>query len=242
MDIWNGFRREMFEFEGRTSYIVFPKEPEAGRNWAIKTEYWDAFPGTEIALVEAGFHLLYMTNHNRWATPEDCHARARFVDYVAKTYGLRDKCVPVGMSCGGAHAVQFAGYHPEKVACLYIDAPVLNFCDCPGYIGGEDRLNGALEREFYNAYPGVRLYDLPSFPHHPIHQGRTLIEHRIPLVMLYGTKDLTVDYGKNGALLEMLYREHDVPFMIEPRGVDQGHHPHGLEDPTPVVAFIQKHV
>ena len=103
-----------FLFEGRDCIIVFPDTSDENRNWIIKTEYWSAFPDTEKAFLKRGFHLLFMGNTNRWATPEDCHARARFAKFVAEHYHLREKCVPIGMSCGGAHAVNFAGLHPRS--------------------------------------------------------------------------------------------------------------------------------
>ena len=163
-ETWNGFRRLDFTFEGRSAILVLPEKQDKWGNFAMKTEYWDAFPGTEIALLKEGFALAYLKNANRWATPEDCHVRARFVRELSERYGLRDRCVPVGMSCGGAHAVQFAGLHPECVQALFLDAPVLNFCSCPAYLGRQDRLDGALEKEFFAAYPEMTRPQLLSFP------------------------------------------------------------------------------
>ena len=80
-----------FLFEGRDCIIVFPDTSDENRNWIIKTEYWSAFPDTEKAFLKRGFHLLFMGNANRWATPEDCHARARFAKFVAEHYHLREK-------------------------------------------------------------------------------------------------------------------------------------------------------
>ena len=53
---WHGFEAEEFEFEGRKAVLVFPKTPEAEGNWTLKTEYWNAFPETELALLNRGFH------------------------------------------------------------------------------------------------------------------------------------------------------------------------------------------
>jgi pimeloyl-ACP methyl ester carboxylesterase len=143
----------------------------------------------------------------------------------------------VGYSCGGAHALNFAKYYPEKVACLYVDAPVVTFCDFPAYLSRPQLRSTPWTVEFPAAYPGVGLSDLYNFPHHPVNALPTLIEHRIPLAMSWGDEDQTVTYEENGALLEDAYRKTDIPslFILRPL---QGHHPHGPADPTALLDFI----
>ena len=51
---WNGFRRIDFVFEGMEAILVFPKEPNANKNWLLKTEYFDAFPAFEIEMLQRG--------------------------------------------------------------------------------------------------------------------------------------------------------------------------------------------
>ncbi len=232
------FKMEEFLFEGRTAIIVFPKEPDKNKNWTLKTEYWGAFADTELELVKKGFHMVYLQNNNRFATQEDCDAKKRFVNYLNKEYGLRDKCVPVGMSLGGAHAVNFAGFYPECIACVFLDAPVLNFLSCPGRKYDTDIWN----KEFIYAYPGItRAKLLDNFKYHPINQATEMVKNNIPVIMLYGTEDETVIYEENGKLLEEVYSEKKDLLKIIPRNM-QGHHPHGyLFDKTPVFDFILKY-
>jgi len=237
---WNGYRQINFTFEDREAILVFPEKADEKHNWALKMEYWTAFQGTELALVERGFHLAFLKNHNRWATPEDCAAKARFVHYLHKTYGLRDKCVPVGMSCGGAFSVNFAGWHPECVAAMFLDAPVVNFCSCPAYMGGADRLSNAWENEFVKAYPGITRSRLLNFYAHPINRADVLVRHRIPIAMCYGTQDSSVPWEENGQLLVDRYQEAGAPIAVFVRNFE-GHHPHGLKDPTPVAEYIIEH-
>ena len=199
MELWHGFKSEAFEFEGYEAIIVFPKTHDEKKNWALKTEYWDAFPEEEIELLNRGFHVAWVDNVTRFATVEDCDRKARFVKFLSETYGLRDKCVPVGMSCGGAHAVNFAGYHPECVACIFIDAPVLNFCSYPGKLKN-DHTERVWAREFVAAYPGVTRADLLCFEPHPLNRIDTLLENKIPVIMSYGTDDAVVPYTKTDNL------------------------------------------
>ena len=56
-ELWNGCAIERFCFEDREALVVFPEKESANGRLAIKTEYWGAFPATEIALLKEGFHL-----------------------------------------------------------------------------------------------------------------------------------------------------------------------------------------
>lgn len=240
MNKWNGFRCEEFEFEGRRAAVVFPEEPDKNRNWSLKTEYRDAFPETEIDLLKKGFHVAWVQNKSRFATVEDCDIKAMFADFLHSEYGLRDKCVPIGMSCGGAHAMNFAGLYPEKIACMYIDAPVLNFLSFPGKLGHK-MCEEVWENEFIKAYPNITRAGLLNFDNHPICKLDVIKKHKIPIIMLYGDEDATVFYNENGRLLELEYADAPELLKVVVRTA-QGHHPHGIPDnPKIVTDFIIEH-
>lgn len=229
-NLWNGFEFTEFEFEGKRAIIVFPKGKKDSGNWCLKTEYWNGFPQTEIEMVKRGFHLAYIENESRFATKADCERKARFVKYISENYKLRDKCVTVGYSCGGAHAVNFAGYFPECVCCLFIDAPVLNFCDYPGRIPDE-KCEKVWDSEFVSAYPGITRAGLLNFKNHPMNRIPVIKENKIPVIMLYGTEDRLVNYNANGRLFEAEYSDTPQLLTVIPRYLN-GHHPHGFVTDT----------
>ena len=232
--IWAPYRIEEFEFEGTPANIIFPEKTNEKKSWTIKTEYRDAFPETELELLKRGYHVTYLKNKTRFATKEDCDKKARFVKFISEKYGLADKCIPVGMSCGGAHAVNFAGFHPESVKCLFIDAPVLNFLDYPGCLRNAGNRN-TWEKEFRLAYPGMKRGEFLNFDNHPIGKAPILIENKIPVLMLYGTDDTVVYYSENGEMLEEYYADHPGLLTVIKRE-SQGHHPHGFPARPDIVA------
>ena len=233
---WNGYESEEFVFSGRKGIIVFPREANSAREWALKTEYWGAFPKMELALLEKGFHIAFFQNQTRFATEEECAEKAEFCKYLIQTYALSPKCILIGMSCGGAHALTFAGLYPELTKGMILDAPVVNYLSYPGK--WETPGNAEVwEKEFVQAYPGIKRYQLLHFSNHPISRVETLLQHRIPILMLYGTQDTAVPYEENGRLLEEAYQGTEGLLQIIPRQL-QGHHPHGLEDPSPIVDFV----
>lgn len=233
---WNGFRMVEFTFEDREASIVFPDTPNEGKNWCMKMEYRDAFPATEIEMLKSGYHIVFIENITRWCLDEDLHMKKRFADYLIAEYGLAKKFTPVGMSCGGMFSIKFAALYPEYISAMYIDAPVINLLSCPAGLGiGTDEMF----EEFVTA-TGMDLCDLISYREHPLDKFDVLIANDIPIIMVYGTADTVVPYVENGKLLEDCYNAHNGTLVaIGKEGCD--HHPHGLDDPSPIVNFILEH-
>ena len=234
--IWNGFKQIIFLFEDREATIVFPERPNENKNWMLKTEYFGAFPDFEIEMLKRGWHLAYIKNVTRWCLDEDLDLKKRFAEYLHEQYGLYHKCVPVGMSCGGMIACKLAAKYPDLVSALYLDAPVMNLLSCPADIG---IAKSGLLQEFIDA-TGITLSELTYYREHPIDKIPLLLKNNIPIMLVYGDSDNVVPYHENGAILEKYYRENGG--MIEVIGkANCGHHPHGLEDNTPIIEFVERY-
>lgn len=235
---WFGFEMEEFEFEGARASVVFPKGEKCGK-WLLKTEYRDAFPGFEIDMLKRGWCIAYHDNVTRWSIdPEIIDKKARFCTYISKNYDLDMTCVPVGMSCGGQMAVQLAAKYPHLVSCMYIDAPVMNYLSCPCGLGARVSYP-KMYAEFVYA-TGITVLDLINYREHPIDKVDILLANKIPIVMVYGDADDVVPYAENGAVLEKKYREQGG--ILEVYGKKCcNHHPHGLEDTTPIINFVEKY-
>lgn len=233
---FSDFKIDKFVFENREALVVCPKE-KTGK-WLLKTEYFGAFPSFEIEMVKRGYHVAHVANITRWnKQPEDTDIKARFADYLSKTYGLHKKCVPVGMSCGGMQGIYFAAKYPEYVSVLYLDAPVINLLSCPAGMG--ENSSSEMLAEFMEAMQMTRN-DLISYRNHPFDNFAPLIENHIPVILVAGDSDKVVPYEENGLLLEKYYKEHGgiIETIIKPCC---DHHPHGLEDNTPLIEFVLKY-
>lgn len=235
--LYNGFERLDFKFEDREAILVLPEEGKKCGKWLLKTEYFTAFPNFELEMVKRGWCLAYIKNITRWCLDEDLDLKARFADFLSKEFGLYKKCVPVGMSCGGLIGSKFAAKYPEYVSCLYLDAPVLNLLSCPAGLGVANHEHDFMT-EYYNA-TGMTLSQLLSYREHPIDKMHILLENNIPIMLVVGDSDPVVPYHENGAVLEKFYKENGgtIEVIIKP-GCE--HHPHGLEDPTPIIEFIEE--
>ncbi len=231
MTDWYGFQMEEFVYAGRQARVVFPREGTCNGRLLLKTEYWGAFPATELALLEQGFHLCCIRNDNRWGTDSVLDAQAQLVMHLCEKYGLCARVVPVGMSCGGLIAVKFAAKYPELVSCMYLDAPLIDYRS----LGDKPTLDEALRILGY-AEPvdldhesGMALFQLPE-----------LVKSRIPVILVAGDSDPVVPFAANGAVLQQLYKENGIDISVHLKP-GCAHHPHGLGDPKPVVDFLVSH-
>ena len=233
---WKGFEKLDFKFEDKDATLVLPNEPNEKRNWLFKTEYFGAFPALEIEMLKRGYAVANVRNSTRWCKKEDTERQARFATYLQKEFNLAEKCIPVGMSCGGMQAVFLAAKHPELISAVYIDAPVINLLSCPGDLG---KANGKMWEEFEDD-TGISLSQLIGYREHPLDFVPKMIENGIPVFLVAGDSDGVVPFDENGELLYNLYKKAnaDITLILKP-GCD--HHPHGLEDNTPIIDFILKH-
>ena len=233
---WNGFKRYDFKFDGRSAIVVMPERKCEGNKWLLKKEYIDAFPDFEIRMLNYGYAVGYIQNKTRWCVPSDIDAKAKFCEFLNKEFGFNLKCMPVGMSCGGLHAVYFAAKYPHNVGATYLDAPVLNFLSCPCGIGAAH--NGLYEE--FVSHTGITVTDLINYRNHPIDNTQTLIDNHIPIFLINGTEDESVPYDENGKVLYDMYKKAgEVIELVLKEGA--GHHPHGLDDNTPLVEFTLKY-
>jgi pimeloyl-ACP methyl ester carboxylesterase len=237
--LWHNFPCHPIEFEGFAGFVVCPTDGTSNGLLAVKTEYWGAFPhAIEIALLNAGFHLCFLKNRCRWGADDDLDRKARFVRYVQDRYGLRRRCVPVGMSCGGLMAVKFAAAYPDLVSVLYLDAPVMSYFSCPCGFGDGDPLgDGAGIAELLSALNLPDVSALDSYYDMPMHCIPALVRCGIPVVMVAGDSDRVVPYHENGALLQQAYETAGLPLLVKIKP-GCGHHPHGWTDPQEILSFI----
>lgn len=234
--MWNDFNSKEFTFAERDAKIIYPSCAPNGRI-LFKTEYLDAFPEFDIAMLKLGYHLIHITHYTRWAPDEETHIMADFVKHCAKELGLSERCVLEGMSCGGLQAARFAELYPELTSVLYLDAPVMNILSMIG-LGEKEVKSDAFWRELVTTY-GFSRSSVISFRKSAIDKMEPLVENNIPVIIVYGNADTTVLYEENGKILEDFYKENGGIIKVIPKSMC-GHHPHGLNDPNIIVKFVEE--
>jgi pimeloyl-ACP methyl ester carboxylesterase len=230
---WNGYERIDFTWAGRPCILVLPKEAAAGRPWIWRTEFFDHQPQVDIALLARGWHVAYMDAKDMYGSRKAMALFNELYAHLVIHANLSRRVVMEGFSRGGLYAFNFAVAHPTKVAALYLDAPVLDLKSWPG--------RNRSSKEWREALAAYDLTEetIAGFRGNPVDRIPTLATARIPIIVVAGDKDEVVPFEENAGVLVKRYKELGAPIeVIMKPGV--GHHPHSLEDPTPVVDWLVK--
>ncbi len=229
-----GFETKRFEFDGKDAVVVFADKANRTDKWLLKTEYFGAFPDTELEMLKRGYNLAHVNNQTRWCLASDTKRQADFCRFLHNEYGFAEKCAVVGMSCGGMQAVYLAAAFPEVVAVMYLDAPVINLLSCPGDLG---KAKGGMFEEF-KAAMGMDMPELIGYRNHPLDKIKDLSSD-IPIILVSGDSDTIVPFDENGTYLYdyAVANKMTIELYLKKGG---DHHPHGLADNTAIVDFIQR--
>lgn len=235
---WNGYALHEFEVGGRDCKVVCPEKSASGKPWIWRARFWGHEPQTDLAMLERGFHIAYVDVAALFGNSEAVAHWNGFYDHVTKRYGFGDKPVLEGMSRGGLIIYNWAIANPGKVACIYADAPVLDFKSWPGGLGVAK--GSPADWELCLEAYGLSQTEALTFAGNPTDNLEPLANARVPLLHVVGADDEVVPVEENTAILEERYRKlgGDVT-VIAKSGI--GHHPHSLKDPKPIVDFIIAH-
>jgi pimeloyl-ACP methyl ester carboxylesterase len=240
LDQWNGFTRHTFMCDGCTAWVVEPAQALPGNPWSWCMEFPDAFTPrcAAPALLAKGFHHVHISVGNTFGCPAAvAHFDAFYAALIAK--GLARKAALIGISRGGLYAYRWAASGPSRVAVIYGDAPVCDFKSWPGGKGAGKGSAGdwaALQKLYGFASEAEAL----AYPGNPIDILAPLATAGVALIHVVGDADDVVPPAENTLIIAARYQQLGGTIqVIHKPGV--GHHPHGLDDPTPVVEFILGH-
>lgn len=234
---WQGFEQINFHLNGRAGVLVKPKDPAPGRPWIWRTEFFGVFPSVDLALLEKGWHVAYLNVSGLFGAPVALDAMDALPPYLAEHHQLTAKPVLEGFSRGGLYAFNWAARHPDKVAALYVDAPVCDFTSWPAGKGnGQGSPNDW--QQCLKAY-GFTEEQALAYKHNPVDNLDPIAAAKIPIIAVVGDADTVVPIAENINRVEELYRAlgGTIKVIVKP---GCGHHPHSLTDPTPVVEFLNR--
>ncbi len=236
--VWNGFEKLDFAVDGRAALLVQPKTPASGKPWIWRTEFFGHEPQGDLALLGKGWHVAYLNVQNLYGAPVALDAMDKFYAHVRQAHGLGAKPVLEGFSRGGLFAFNWAARHPDRVACLYVDAPVCDFKSWPGGKGKGKGSAGDWQR-LLKVY-GLTEEQALAYKLNPVDNLAPLAKARIPILSVCGEADKVVPMDENTRLVEQRYKALGGPIeVIAKPGCD--HHPHSLKDPAPIVEFLLQH-
>lgn len=234
--LWYGFDRFDFEVDGRPVLVVAPRNEAPGRPWVWHGEFFGHKPNPDLALLGRGFHIVYMSVPDLLGSPEAVAHWNAFYEALTTRFGFAPKAALVGLSRGGLYCYNWAAANPRKTACIYGDAPVCDFKSWPGGFGQGKRSDRDWELVL-KCYGFKSDEEAKAYGQNPVDNLAPLAAAKVPLLHVFGDADEIVPWQENTGLLAERYKElgGDIT-LIRKTGVN--HHPHGLDDSTPIVEFI----
>lgn len=236
--LWNGYEKRDLTIAGKSVTLVIPKTPAPGNPWVWHGEFFGHKPAPDIALLGKGFHLVYMKINDMLGSPPAVALWNQCYAELTTKHGLSKKPSLVGLSRGGLYCYNWAIANPDKVSCIYADAPV---CDFKSWPGGKGKGKGSPPNWAFvmNLWGFKNEAEALAYKGNPVDSLAPLAQQKVPLLHVFGDADDVVPWEENTGLIESRYKALGGPItLIRKPGI--GHHPHGLDDSTPIVEFILK--
>jgi pimeloyl-ACP methyl ester carboxylesterase len=233
-DMWYGYRRTKFDFDGREAWIVEPAVfPAKGMPWTWTIQWAEAFVDRTgvLDLLKRGYHHVTIDLFDSRMDEEGLKTAAAYQAFLVKELGFAPKANLVGMSWGGFFSTRYAAAYPDNVRKIYLDAPLLNF---DGFEHPDpDRIGIWTNRR---PADGVWTTD----PEMPVNKAAQIAAAQIPILLIYGGSDAVVPPAPNCRLFAERFTAAGGELEEIPRNFF-GHHPHGLDpDKTkPIVDFFK---
>ena len=242
IDTWHGFKRHKFSFDGAEAWVVEPQTPRGDGRFSWCMMFPDAFTERCAApmLLGRGYFHVYLSVGNSFGAPKAIEKLSSFHQMLGRR-GFHPQAVLIGISRGGLYAHRYAATHPDRVSVIYDDAAVLDYTSWPGGKGkGKGKGSPGDWQELKRWYGFESDQQAIEYAETPLKTLGVLAKHQIAIISVVGDTDEVVPMEENTAKAEKIYKELGGVFEVMHKpGV--GHHPHGLDDPKPVVDFIEKH-
>ncbi len=233
-----GYECDDFTFNGRACKIARPKLAAKGHPWVWRARFWGHEPQTDIALLQQGFHVVYCDVVELLGNDEDINSWNNYYKLLHNA-GLAKKAVMEGMSRGGVYVFNWAAVNPDKVACVYVDNPLLNMPSWAAKFIGKTDIKDGMFLAFKRDYYLVTDADVLNFKGSPVDKVKDIVKGKYPILILCADDDEEVSPKDNTLLFEQRLKKlnGDITIVHKP---GFKHHPHSLPNPAPIVDFILK--
>ena len=235
---WHGYQQYDFKLGTIACRVVTPQKPAEGRPWIWRARFWGHEPQTERALLAHGFHVVYCDVSELWGNDEAVRRWSTCYRYLTSQHGFSSRPALLGMSRGGLMIYAWALKYPERLSCLYGDAPAMGIRPyVAGLPEGDPRL--AKVANWMEAH-SLTLRAAQTSGRDALFRAAALAAHRIPILHVCGDADESVPFKAHTAAFAERYQALGGPIRVI---VKKGgkHHPHSLRDPAPIVSFIRSH-
>ncbi len=213
-DRWKGFERDYHITGDHISWIVKPAVPLPGNPWIWRASFPDWHTEMDSLLLSKGFYLGYVSVDDQYGSPYSMQVWDRFYHFVTDSLSLAPRVALEAVSRGGLYAYGWAKRNPDKVTCIYGEAPV---CDFRSWPGGKGRGKGSPECwQQLQAVFKMTEKEALNFSDNPADHLEGLASFKVPIIHLVGIHDEIVPNEENTDLLAQRYERLGGPVLVYP--------------------------
>ncbi|TNJ46576.1 prolyl oligopeptidase family serine peptidase [Tamlana fucoidanivorans] len=241
---WKGFKRLDFKLENHEVRLTIPHKKATGAPWIWRARFPDYHSDINSLLLDAGFHVAYINTNNMYGSPKAITVWNNFYKFLTHKFQLNKKVVFHGHSRGGLFVYNWAKLNPDKVSCLYLDAPVCDFKSWPVGFGYSKR-NHKDWNQLKLVYGFTSDSEAKSYTNNPIDHLHELAKAQIPVLHTINLNDSVVPPHENTIKLINTYISLGgiasvYPCSTEKASLDEHHY--DIPNTEYVVNFIKQNL
>lgn len=220
---WHGYQKQSFVLDGDPAFVVVPKVAASGKPWIWRTSFPDFHAEVDIELVRNGFHIGFLNVVQALGSDASLDKMDRFYEQVRSQWGLAARPALEPCSRGGLHAYRYAARHPQRIACILGDVPVMDLKSWPmKWPDSKPQIQDALRH-----YGFQSEQELLAFRGNPIDLLEPIAAAKIPLRHVICLTDKVVPPEENSleAKRRLVALGHDMELeVLQDSAQLHGHH------------------
>lgn len=239
---WLGFEKAAFLFNGIPAYYVKPSKPLPGNPWVWRARFPNWHVTMDSLLLKRGFYIAYINTNAEFGAPKAMMVWDEFYNYLTGKLSFAHKVALEGVSRGGLFIYGWAKRNPDKVSCIYGEAPV---CDIKSWPGGNGKGEGDVNswKQLLKIY-GFTEEEAIHYKDNPIDNLEGLAAFKVPILHVISLQDEIVPPEENTFQLVKNYMKLGGPASVYPMTKSKqelnGHH-FEIEHPDWWANFIYDH-
>lgn len=213
-DLWKGFERKHLQVGQHRAYYVQPKQALPGNPWVWRASFPDWHTEMDSLLLAKGFHLVFVHVDDQYGSPAAMQAWDQVYNHLVDSMKFAPKVALEGVSRGGLYVYAWAKRNPDKVSCIYNEAPV---CDIKSWPGGKGKGQG--DPKSWTQFQEVFKFneaEALAFKDNPIDNLEGLASFKVPILHVISNQDKIVPSDENTYLLSQKYTALGGPATIYP--------------------------
>lgn len=238
---WKGFDRYDFTFDGKSARIIKPAKALKGKPWVWRARFFGWHFEMDSILVSEGYHLVYINTNDQFGSPKAIKTWDRFYKYLEKAHHFNRQVALEGVSRGGLFIYNWAKKYPERVCCIYAEAPVCDFKSWPAGFGASEGSSKSWDL-LKTEYGFKSDEEAKGFMDNPINNLESLAKEKVPVLHMISLTDSIVPPEENSLILVNNYLRMGGVITVIPcskgKQTLHGHH-FPIEEPRIGADFIK---